>query len=331
MRLRETSETVWETYPEEYTYLAELVTELGGAEGVVLVLALVYWVLDRETGARLAAYTVAGGGFVLALKFGLAMERPPAPVAADDPYGFPSGHAFNSVVVYGGLLYLFDRHRDWRYLLPTAGLVLAISLTRVVLQMHYLGDLITGAVLGVVFLLAMDRLVSGVATTGTVASVPVVGGALAADVSASGRGSAPAMKPRWNRLFGRADLPLAVAFAIGLVLGAAAVLVSGFDEHTIPVAGIALGGFLAAFVLDVVPPLQSQAEAAMLAAGGLVFLVAMILAMGLVGDSPGGVRANTALLLIHAGIAGGVLLGPLVSNRVGGFTQRSVSSGSGRE
>ena len=164
MRFESLSETIRELYPETSLFetLAVLITEFGEDPVIILVLALVYWLYERENTMTLASYVVAGIAFTLIVKTGFAMPRPPDDVwliARDyDPYGFPSGHAFNAVIVYGGLIYLHDKLRNPLWLTGGIALILAISISRVVLGVHYVGDIFVGALVGIGFLLAIDQI-----------------------------------------------------------------------------------------------------------------------------------------------------------------------------
>lgn len=164
MRFESLSETIRELYPETSLFetLAVLITEFGEDPAIILVLALVYWLYERENTMTLASYVVAGIAFTLIVKTGFAMPRPPDDVwliARDyDPYGFPSGHAFNAVIVYGGLIYLHDKLRNPLWLTGGIALILAISISRVVLGVHYVGDIFVGALVGIGFLLAIDQI-----------------------------------------------------------------------------------------------------------------------------------------------------------------------------
>jgi membrane-associated phospholipid phosphatase len=164
MRLKEESASIWESAPDVAVDVASILTMLGGTEGIILLLSITYWLVHRRNGATVASYAVAGVVFVLLVKtlFGLPRPVPDEAMAVervvpleDDPHGFPSGHAFMSVVVYGGLVRVFDRARAPLALAAAGLLVVVISLTRIVLRLHYLGDVIAGAVLGVGFLLVM--------------------------------------------------------------------------------------------------------------------------------------------------------------------------------
>ena len=183
MRLEDASGAVWEAFPPELLGLAEVTTDVGGPAGGILVLTLVYWLVDRERGATVVAYALVGAGVITGLKFALALPRPPDPAVTTDGYGFPSGHAFTATVVYGGLLAVSNRTRDPRAVGVVAAVVAVVSLTRVVLRVHYLGDVVAGVALGLCFLVAIHgvvedlRLWFGVAVVTALAAVAVSGGA----------------------------------------------------------------------------------------------------------------------------------------------------------
>ncbi|MFC4438800.1 MULTISPECIES: phosphatase PAP2 family protein [Natrialbaceae] len=165
MRLEAESETIRESVPAEYADLAVLVTELGGTTVLMFLLAILFWLSSRRRSALVIAYALVGFSLLLATKAALGMPRPPEEVflkpLSTDEYGFPSGHAFAAVVVYGGLLSAYDRVRDYRALVAVGTLIVLISLSRVVLGVHYLGDVIVGVGLGIVFLAGMDPVTRG--------------------------------------------------------------------------------------------------------------------------------------------------------------------------
>ena len=160
MRLEEQSRWIWEQYPSEYLDIAVFVTDLGDLTAVMVLLSVLYWVVDRERSALVVSYIVAGASVVVLLKLGFGLGRPEVEILAReyDQYGFPSGHAFTATVVYGGLLWTFGKHRNPVPALGTAGLIAAIALSRVVIGVHYLADVIAGVAVGVAFLVAMGRL-----------------------------------------------------------------------------------------------------------------------------------------------------------------------------
>ncbi|WP_440764068.1 phosphatase PAP2 family protein [Natronorubrum sp. DTA7] len=170
MRLEEESAVIRDAISAEYADIVVAVTELGSPTTLMVILAVLFWCGSRRRSALVISYGVAGLGFILALETLLGLPRPPESVYLTsidvEGYGFPSGHAFASVVVYGGLVSAYDRLRDPIALLGAGTLVVAVSLSRVVLGVHYLGDVVVGAILGVAFVTAMSRVSRGMPTVG---------------------------------------------------------------------------------------------------------------------------------------------------------------------
>ncbi|XVH32973.1 phosphatase PAP2 family protein [Haloferacaceae archaeon DSL9] len=169
--------------PDVIVALFALITQLGDAWFLFGALALLYWVGPRwvPDGRRLAAtliaLAVAGLAVTLAFKTALALPRP---AGASDPFvptfipvlfesvylgaatssgfGFPSGHAVASTVVYGGLA-LFSTL--WtarkRYAFATAMIVI-VSFSRLVLGVHFLVDVVVGAAVGLCVLVLVRAL-----------------------------------------------------------------------------------------------------------------------------------------------------------------------------
>lgn len=166
-----------EALPGAVDVLFAILTQMGDPWFVFSLLVLLYWLgpdrirLTRREGALLAGLAVVALAGILVLKDAFALPRPPgamqatAPswlvppfddmyvgIATDDDFGFPSGHALASTVVYGGLAAVtnvWDRQR--RYV--TAGvLIVLIGLSRVVLGLHFLVDIVAGIAVGLVIL-----------------------------------------------------------------------------------------------------------------------------------------------------------------------------------
>ena len=168
-----------EGLPEVVIVLAALVTQLGDVWFVFLLLGLCYWlgdalptpvVLDRRQAAFGVALGVAANAVTTTLKEWLTYSRPPganeavgrelvpalveplyAAAATGSGFGFPSGHAVGATVVYGGLALLVGGRRAYA---AAAALVAVISLTRVVLGVHYLVDVVAGVAVGAALLAA---------------------------------------------------------------------------------------------------------------------------------------------------------------------------------
>jgi len=143
-------------------------THLGDAGVAVLLVAAVAWLgpprglLAARDAARLVAIGFLVFAAVLALKSFFALGRPPASVAlvAADGYGFPSGHASVAAAVYGGAAALLVRPRPRVRWLLAVVLASGVALSRLLLGVHYLVDVLAGVALGaccVVAVLAVTR------------------------------------------------------------------------------------------------------------------------------------------------------------------------------
>lgn len=168
--------------PKAVDVLFALLTQLGDPWFVFSALVLLYWLgpgrirVTRREGALLAGLAVVALATILVLKDWFALPRPPtatsatAPVwlpdplgdvytgiATDDDFGFPSGHALASTVVYGGMARVLDVWERRRRYLAAGAIITTVSLSRVVLGLHYLVDVVTGAAVGVVIIWAAVR------------------------------------------------------------------------------------------------------------------------------------------------------------------------------
>jgi membrane-associated phospholipid phosphatase len=124
-----------------------------GTTGSLLLLGLtVYWCIDSRTGIRLGLLLVSGAAVGAVLKLAFHMPRPywfDARVKAmtgESTYGMPSIHALFGWSIapwLGGKI-----RRGWG---AAAGVLLAagVSVSRVFLGVHYLGDVLAGAATGV--------------------------------------------------------------------------------------------------------------------------------------------------------------------------------------
>ncbi|WP_226039404.1 phosphatase PAP2 family protein [Natrinema sp. DC36] len=161
-----------EVAPEWAVVLLGVVTQLGDVWFLGLLVGTLYWLAtdDRAEIAAVFGLLLAGLSLITALKHVFALPRPervlvevgalPETVhplyqatATATGYGFPSGHAVMSTIVYVSLAeYSSTGTRRQRYL-GAAGLVTAVCLSRVGLGVHYLVDVVAGVAVGLTFLL----------------------------------------------------------------------------------------------------------------------------------------------------------------------------------
>lgn len=124
-----------------------------------LVLAKRYWAAFRVVFA-----SGVGGLVVVGLKALFARDRPLEQVVPAHGYSLPSGHAFAATVFYGMMVYLVWRltDRTWaRALAAVLGvaIIVAVGLSRVYLNVHFLTDVVAGWLSGAAWLVASLLLV----------------------------------------------------------------------------------------------------------------------------------------------------------------------------
>lgn len=257
--------------PEVVVVAFAAVTHLADPWFLFGLLAVGYWFGgDRATGAprragatAIAAVTCAYAATALG-KAWFAVPRPPGAMGpADVPtwlpgllsawyegqvlsdgFGFPSGHATGAAAAYLALALVYDRAwTPWRRYLAAGSVAVAVAASRVVIEVHYLVDVVAGVALGVVALagglwLAGDpRLRRGMDGNRTEPLHPIPVFALAAGVSVVAAGVAVAG--------GHTDEVVEAGIGVGTGVGGAVGwrLVEG-DEPPVPVR-IALPGLAA--------------------------------------------------------------------------------------
>jgi membrane-associated phospholipid phosphatase len=146
-----------------WTEFFEAVTWLGNVPVLFSITFLAALVLARRrqtSELQLLLLAVIGTQVLtIGLKLGFARERPffPDPLATEQTYSFPSGHASMSLAVYGTLGFIAARHlprvRPRIVVLAAAGsLVLLIGFSRLYLGVHFLTDVVAGFSLGLAWL-----------------------------------------------------------------------------------------------------------------------------------------------------------------------------------
>lgn len=167
--------------PDAVVVLFSLVTQLGDVWFLLLLVTVTYWVgpqlprigeaIDRRRAAVVLGTVLAGLVVVTVAKALFGLPRPPgaseAPqtelvpaglwplyewLSTGSGYGFPSGHAIGSTVAFGGLAWALRTGRPRIRAAVAAGLITVVSISRFVLGLHYLVDVLAGIGLGLVVL-----------------------------------------------------------------------------------------------------------------------------------------------------------------------------------
>ncbi len=237
LQTRGVGETILTELPDVVVFLFGIVTQLGDQWFFFVAFTSLYWLCwphiserPRRTAASFVGLALGSLALVTALKVGFGLPRPPtAAIAAapawpdpladlfvsfttDDGFGFPSGHAFGTTVVYGAAAVVLDVWDRRRRMLAAAVIVATVSLSRVVIGVHYGVDVVVGVLLGLVFLKVVFE--------------------VAASDDAPGH-----LDP--TRLFGVAAIVAALALVVVFVTGA-----PHHAENAAAALGGSLGGYL---------------------------------------------------------------------------------------
>ncbi len=131
--------------------LMRAVTFLGDEEFYVLLLPIIYWSFDQMAGLRVGMMLLLSNCFNTLFKF---LFRTPRPYWISDSvtnhlhersFGLPSGHAQNAATIWGWLA--VEVKRRW-FSVVMVVLIFLIGLSRIVLGVHFLGDVLLGWLIG---------------------------------------------------------------------------------------------------------------------------------------------------------------------------------------
>lgn len=183
-------EAARDALPDAVVALFVLVTQLGDTWLLFLLIVSLYLLgdrvpflgrdVDRHDAAFLLALGLGAAALTATLKTLFGHPRPVGYDIATPPtffpgiletlyvqaatatgYSFPSGHAVGSTVVYGGIA-LASGVSTWRRRVAGAAVIVAlVALSRVVIGVHFLGDVIFGIVVGAAFLTGMQWFARG--------------------------------------------------------------------------------------------------------------------------------------------------------------------------
>src|SRR5947199_3292185 len=143
--------------------LLRLFTEPGSSQclGGVLFLAVIFFVWKRAWPALVTMIVAVPGGMLLneLLKLAVHRHRPFLDGWFVDwsGYSFASGHTIGATLLYGQLLLFLlplMKSKHWQRLsiLSAAMLVMLVGFSRIALGAHYLSDVISAMLLGVLWL-----------------------------------------------------------------------------------------------------------------------------------------------------------------------------------
>ncbi|WP_255193376.1 phosphatase PAP2 family protein [Natronobeatus ordinarius] len=163
-------ESVRDAFPEWTALVFAILSSFGSVWFVAPVVVLAYWYCDRHRSAPWLGVVIGGYAVMTATKAYFDVPRPavdPAvtpeslPTLVAPIYGllvevdtsaFPSGHALAAVIVWGLLALEVDVGTRGQRTVVAGVMVILVSLSRIVLGVHFPADVVAGAAIGVCYL-----------------------------------------------------------------------------------------------------------------------------------------------------------------------------------
>jgi len=144
------------------------VTTIGGEVFFILLVAVIYWTIDKRFAHMFALTFMTSALFNTLVKGVFQRPRPYTEPGVRVPYeslnmtsgySFPSGHSQGAGVI--GMTALKASKRRYRKPLVAAGVfvMVAVPLSRIYLGQHYLTDVLAGLVVGVAIALVVFKVV----------------------------------------------------------------------------------------------------------------------------------------------------------------------------
>lgn len=127
------------------------ITYLGNEEFYILLLPILYWSLDQLLGLRIGIMLLLSNGFNTFFKFLFQTPRPywvsdsVTNVVHETSFGLPSGHSQNAAAIWGWLA--VEVKKRW-YTIVSILLILLIGVSRLAMGVHFLGDVLSGWLIG---------------------------------------------------------------------------------------------------------------------------------------------------------------------------------------
>lgn len=153
------NEAIRDVLPEFVIAFFAAITHLGDGVTLVLLATLLYW-FGAESRRQKRALVIAIGVGALAISAGLKgiFVRPRPELAGGyGGYSFPSAHALGGAAFYASLAVVADTGtRVQRYAIAGT-IILLIAISRVVIGVHYVGDVLVGVLLGLCFVWLLVR------------------------------------------------------------------------------------------------------------------------------------------------------------------------------
>jgi membrane-associated phospholipid phosphatase len=139
----------------------QVISGLGQEDFFIAVMPALFWCIDTDFSVRLGIMLLASASLNCYVKILFHSPRPfwfsdsIKPLSMETSFGFPSGHAQNSLSIWG-LMSVYVK-RNWFWAL-SAAVVLLVGLSRIYLGMHFATDVLGGWLIGAALVFLFLRL-----------------------------------------------------------------------------------------------------------------------------------------------------------------------------
>ena len=146
---------------EFLTVCSNVVTSFASSEAIIIItLVLIFLLNTNHQRIFVIINTLISAGIIILSKNIFLRERPLIGSEILSSYSFPSGHSLIATTYYGFLIYLLRRSKckeEYKVIGTTflTTLIVLICLSRLILNVHYLTDVVGGVILGLVILLVL--------------------------------------------------------------------------------------------------------------------------------------------------------------------------------
>ena len=140
--------------------LMQLFTWLGNPQAYMVIIAVIYWSIDRKLGLRMAIFLLVAASFNTILKQAFHSPRPYwtdlrlKPIQVENGFGMPSGHAQASTV----WLLIAAHLRSVSFWSVAVVITFLIGLSRIYLGVHFPSQVLAGWMIGIVLLIIFLRM-----------------------------------------------------------------------------------------------------------------------------------------------------------------------------
>lgn len=137
--------------------VATLLSFFGSVKGLIAVSFFLVFILKSNKQRIFLFLDLISSGLIINVAKNIFLrERPIIGQNLLKDYSFPSGHTFIAISFYGFLLYLVMKDKESNYKKLKIGillfLIITIPLSRLILGVHYLTDILGGITLGLAYL-----------------------------------------------------------------------------------------------------------------------------------------------------------------------------------